>query len=134
MNTSRLIVAAVLALAGTTAHSADTLDKKTEENEARLARMLEGRTVGEPVSCITLLRPYELEVIEGVAVVYDSGDTLYVARPTDPKALGRDDVVIIDRYGSQLCNTDMFRTVDRNGGYVTGVVFLGKFAPYRKQD
>jgi hypothetical protein len=136
MNISRLIIAAAgLALAGASVHSADKPDKKVEANEARLAKMLEGRTAGEPVTCIPLLlRSNELEVIEGVALVYDSGDTFYVARPTDPRMLRRDDVVIMDRYGSQLCNTDVVRTVDRNNGFMTGVVFLGKFTPYKKPD
>jgi hypothetical protein len=131
MNTSRLIiVAAMLALAGAAARSAD----KTEKNEARLAQMLEGRTAGEPVSCIPLMKSNRLEVIEGVAMVYDLGDTLYVARPTDPKMLRRDDIIVIDRFGSQLCHTDVVRTVDRSGGYFTGVVFLDKFVPYKKQQ
>jgi len=130
----RLIAAATaFVLAGATAHSADKVDKTTQENEAKLAKMLEGRTAGESVSCIPVLRPNQFQVIEGVALVYDSGDTVYVSRPTDPDTLRRDDVMIIDRHTSQLCNTDVVRTVDRNGGYFTGVVFLGKFVPYRKQ-
>ena len=137
MNTSRLIIAtAVLALAGAAAHSADKTvkpDKKTEKNEAKLAQRLEGRVAGEPVSCIPLIQSNRLEVIEGVALVYDSGDTLYVARPKDPETLRRDDILVIDRFGSQLCDTDVVRTVDRNGGYMTGVVFLKKFVPYKKQ-
>jgi hypothetical protein len=134
MNTSRLIAAAaVLALAGA-AHAADKVDKKLEKNQARLAQMLEGRAAGEPVSCIPLVKSNRLEVIEGVALVYDSGDTLYVGKPKDPTTLGRDDIVVIDRFGSQLCDTDIVRTVDRNGGYFTGVVFLNKFVPYKKKS
>jgi hypothetical protein len=133
MNTSRLIIAAaVLALAGAV-HSADKVDKKTEKNEVRLEKMLEGRMAGEPVSCIPMLQSSRLEVIDGVALVYDSGDTLYVGRPTDPTMLGHDDIVVIDRFGGQLCNTDIVRTIDRHGGFMTGVVFLKKFVPYKKQ-
>ncbi len=131
MNTSRLILAAaMLALAGAAAHSAD----KNEKSEARLAAMLEGRTPGEPVSCVPAFRSDKLEVIEGVALVFDAGDVLYVARPTQPNTLRRDDIIVIDRFGGQLCHNDVVRTVDRNGGYFTGVVFLEKFVPYRKQN
>jgi len=134
MNTSRLIIAsAVLALAGA-AYSADKVDKFTEKNEARLAERLAGRTAGEPVDCIPLMRSNELEVIEGVGLVYESGDILYLARPTDANKLSGNDVVLMDRYGSQLCYTDVVRTVDRLGGYYTGSVFLGKFIPYKKQE
>ena len=133
MNASRLIIAAaVLALAGM-AHSSDKVDKRTAKNEATLAQMLEGRTPGEAVSCIPLFKSERLQVIEGVALVYDAGDTIYVGRPTDPKMLDRDDVMVIERFGGQLCNTDVVRTIDRNGGYMTGVVFLTKFVPYKKQ-
>jgi hypothetical protein len=128
--TKWFIAAAVLALVGATAHSAG----KSEKNEARLAQMLEGRTAGEPVTCIPAPRGARLEIIEGVAMVYKSGDTLYVARPTNPEALDRDDILVVDRFAGQICHTDIVRTVDRTGGYFTGVVFLGKFVPYRKRN
>ena len=123
-------IAAVSALALTgAAASAETL---AEKGEARHARMLEGRTAGEPVSCISTPRSNKLEVIEGVGVVYDAGDTIYVSRASDPKQLGRMDVVIVDRFGSQLCKTDVNRTVDRYQGHVTGVLFLSDFVPFTK--
>jgi hypothetical protein len=125
---SWFIAAAALALTAA-AHSAG----KAEAGESKLARMLEGRTAGEPVSCIPSFKGTRFEVIEGIGMVYKSGDTIYVARPTNPESLGRDDVLVIDRLGSQVCNTDIVRTIDRTGGYFTGVVFLGKFVPYTKQ-
>lgn len=124
-----VLAAAVLSFAAATAQSASG---RAEKNEARLAEMLQERSAGEPVSCITTTRSDKLQVIEDVALVYDGGDVIYVARPTDPKVLGRDDVVVINRFGGQLCNTDIIRTVDRTGGYHTGVLFLEKWVPYRK--
>ena len=133
MNLSRLIISAsVLSLAGAAANTAEKVDKDTEKNQARLAAMLEGRTAGEPVSCIPLQRLHELQVMSGVGLVYDSGDIIYVSRPSHPEDLRRNDVVIIDRHTSQLCNSDIIKTVDRDVGFVTGVVFLGKFVPYKK--
>jgi hypothetical protein len=130
MKTLSLILAgSALALAGITAASAAT----PAENEAKLARMLEGRTAGEPVSCISALNSNRIEVIEDVGIVYDAGETIYVARPTNPDALGRNDVVVIDRHGGQLCTSDVIRTVVRYQGYTTGAVFLDKFVPYTKR-
>jgi len=123
-----ILTGAALALAGTTAASAGN----AEENEAKLARMLEGRTAGEPVSCISALNSNRIEVIEHVGIVYDAGRTIYVARPTDPRQLGRNDIVVIDRFGGQLCHNDVVRTVDRYQGYTTGAVFLEEFVPYTK--
>lgn len=133
MNTTRLsIAAAVLVFAGATAYSADK-PTRAEKNEAKLAEMLKGRTAGEPVSCVPALKSNGLQIIEGLAMVYDSGDVLYVSRPTHANMLSDDDIVVIERTGGQLCNTDIIRTIDRTGGFHTGVVFLGKFVPYRKQ-
>ena len=124
-----LLAGAALALAGTTA----ALAKSAEENEAKLARMIEGRTAGEPVNCISALQSNRIEVIEHVGIVYDAGNTIYVARPTDPRQLGRDDVVVIERFGGRLCANDVIRTVDRYQGFTTGAVFLDEFVPYTKQ-
>ena len=124
-----VLASAALLLSGATAASAET---PAERGEAQLARMLEGRTAGAPVSCITTTRSNKMEVIDGVAVVYDAGKTIYVSRATDPKSLGPWDVPVIERFGSQLCKTDIMRTVDRSGGFLSGIVFLNDFVPYTK--
>jgi len=129
MKTLSLILAGTaLALSGATA----ALARNAEQNEAKLARMLEGRTAGEPVTCISAFNSNRIEVIEHVGIVYDAGSTIYVARPTNPESLGRNDVVVIDRHGGQLCTLDVIRTVDRYQGFTTGAVFLDKFVPYTK--
>ena len=129
MKTLSLILAGTaLALTGSTA----VLARSAEESEAKLARMLEGRTAGEPVTCISALNSNRIEVIEHVGIVYDAGATIYVARPSNPDSLGRNDIVVIDRHGGQLCNTDVIRTVDRYQGFTTGAVFLDNFVPYTK--
>lgn len=125
-----LLAGAALALSGAAAASAETLAQK---GEAKLARMLEGRVAGEPVSCISATQSHRLEVIEHVGIVYDAGKTIYVSRPTEPKSLGPWDVPVIERFGSQLCKTDVIRTVDRSNGFYTGPVFLNAFVPYTKQ-
>ena len=134
MNTSRLLIAAVvLMFAGAAAHSADK-PTRAEKNEARLAELIKDRTAGEPVGCIPEFQSSRLEVIEGVALVYGSGKTLYVAKPDRPDTVQWDDIMIVKRTGGQLCNTDIVRTVDRTSGFTTGVVFLNKFVPYSKPD
>lgn len=130
MKTIAMILAgAALAATGATSVAAKTL---AEKGEARLARMLEGRTAGEPVQCINALRDNRLQVIEHVGVVYDAGKTIYVSRPTDPRQLGRMDAVVIERFGGKLCKQDVRRTVDRYQGDITGPVFLQDFVPYTK--
>ena len=94
--------------------------------------MLEGRTAGKPVSCIPAQISDRLRVIDETAVVYDGGRTVYVARPRDPKTLDSDDILVINRFGSQLCKQDVIRTIDRTSGFMTGIVFLGDFVPYSR--
>ena len=131
MKTLALILAgAALALTGTTAATAET---RAERAEAKLARMLEGRTAGEPVKCISAMRSNRIQVIEHIGLVYDAGDTIYVARTTDPDSLDYWEVPVIDRFGSQLCSNDIMRTVDRSGGYITGPLFLEDFVPYTRR-
>jgi hypothetical protein len=130
MKLATLLAGVALALTGATAASAGKL---ADRGEAKLARMLEGRVAGEPVKCINGLRNNRVQVIEEVGLVYDAGDTIYVSRPTDPKALGRTDIVMTDQFGSQLCTHDVRRTVDRYQGYVTGPIFLQDFVPYTKR-
>jgi hypothetical protein len=124
-----ILAGAALALSGATAVSAKSL---AEKNEARLARMLEGRVAGEPVTCINAFRSNDIHVLEKVGIVYDAGNTVYVARLTDPDMIDAWDVPVIERFGGQLCTTDIIRTVDRSSGFFTGAVFLEDFVPYRR--
>jgi len=124
-----LLAGAALAFSGATAATAET---RTEKGEAKLAKILEGRIAGEPVQCISALRSNRIRVIEHVGLVYDAGDTIYVARAENPDSLGYWDVPVIERFGSQLCSNDIMRTVDRSGGYITGPLFLNDFVPYRR--
>jgi len=115
------------------AASAGPVPSYREQGEARLARMLEGRTAGEPVSCISTMSPNGLEVIDGVALVYKAGKTIWVARPVDPAMLGRNDALVMDRFSaSRLCVQEQIHTIDRYDHYHTGVVFLQDFVPYTK--
>lgn len=122
---------AVPAYAGADAHAGHKLTT-AEKGEAKLAKLLAGRTAGKPVSCITTLNSSDLQVIDETALVYKAGKTIYVARPSHPKQLRRDDILVTKRTGSQLCTNDSIRTVDRSGGFSTGAVFLDHFVPYTK--
>ena len=82
--TVMILAGAALALTGATAVSAET---RAEKAEAELAQLLEGRTAGEPVKCITAHNSNRIRVMEHVGIVYDAGNTIYVARTTDPNAL-----------------------------------------------
>jgi hypothetical protein len=129
---ARRTLCTALAFAAALAGCAHTEGTRQEREEARLAKLLEGRVPGKPESCITALSDNRLQFYDRTAVVYDAGDTIWVSRPTDPRSLDTRDVVVIRRTGSQLCKQDIIRTVDRTSGITTGVVFLENFVPYRR--
>jgi hypothetical protein len=100
--------------------------------EQRLEQLLEGREAGKPTSCISLASSRDLEIIDGVALVYRSGSTLYVNRPRNPEDLDSDDILVTRPSGSQLCRLDMVHMVDRTSFFIRGIINLGDFVPYRK--
>ncbi len=100
--------------------------------EQRLEKLLEGRVAGKPTTCISTSDTRDMEIIDGVALVYRSGSTLYVNRPKNPEDLDSDDILVIRPTGSQLCRLDMIHTVDRIGHFTTGFINLNDFVPYRR--
>lgn len=111
-------------------------DDKPEMNkgEKKLAKLLEGRVAGEAKSCIRDRPVRSFQVIDGTAIVYRIGSTIWVNRTKNPDSLDDNDALVFRRYGSQICSTDIVSTIDRLGGFYTGNVFLDKFVPYRKAE
>jgi hypothetical protein len=106
---------------------------QVEKGEAQLARIIDGRTPGTPVKCISTLttRRNALQVIDGVGVVFNDGRTIYVARATEPDKLRWTDNAGVDRVlSTRLCSTDRIWTHDRYTGALTAVVALTDFVPY----
>jgi hypothetical protein len=102
--------------------------------EAKLAKMLAGRSAGEPVNCISLSNIYSSEIIDHTAIVYKTiGGKFYVNTPRFGQAsLDDDDLLITKTSGSQLCSLDNIQLFDRGARFVTGFVGLGDFIPYTK--
>ena len=100
--------------------------------EEKLAKQLEGRVAGEPVSCISLTTSRESEIIDNTAIVFGRGNTIYVNRPANPESLDSDDIMVTRPTGSQLCNLDIVRMHDRSAGFYSGFVNLERFVPYRR--
>ncbi len=100
--------------------------------EEQLAKLLEGRVAGEPVSCIPLHRTSSSRIIDNTAIVYDSGRTIYVNRPRQPQSLDSDDVMVTRLHSSQLCRLDSVRLHDRSGFFYSGFVALEDFVPYTR--
>mgnify|MGYP001764988472 CR=1 FL=1 len=124
------IAAATLAAAVMAGPAIQAKPKLTPEEE--LAKMLEGREAGKPVSCISTYSTRNLRILDKTALVYDAGGVIYVNRPRNPEVLDDDDVLVTRQNGSQLCRLDMVSLHERTGLWYRGFVSLGDFVPYRK--
>jgi hypothetical protein len=101
--------------------------------EQQLAKELQGRVAGEPVDCISLHRIRSSRIIDDTAIVYDAGGTIYVNRPrSGAESLDKWDTMVTRLHSSQLCSIDTVKLVDSSSRFMTGLVFLGDFVPYRK--
>ena len=121
------LAATVALLAGPALQARDKLSP-----EQRLEKMLEGREAGKPISCISTWSSHSLQILDKTALVYDTGNVIYVNRPANADMLDDDDVLVIRMTGSQLCRLDSVSLHDRGGGFYRGFVNLNDFVPYRR--
>jgi hypothetical protein len=129
----KLAIAATFAV-GAAMLAAPAVDARTKlTGEQRLAKMLEGREAGKPVSCIPYSQTQDTTVIDKTAIVYRVGTTLYVNRPTNVDRLTDDDIMVTKLYSSQLCSVDTIQLHDRNANHMwNGFLALNEFVPYGK--
>jgi hypothetical protein len=103
--------------------------------EEKLAKLLDGRVAGEPQSCIRTLGSRNLSQIDGTALTYRDGDTVWVNYTRNPDSIDDRDIMVIDRFsGSSLCRTDQVKLVDRVNGFLSGILLLDEFVPYKKVE
>lgn len=126
----KIAIAAVTAAAMLSGPALEARTKLTPEQE--LAKMLEGREAGKPVSCISTSMLHSVRILDDTALVYDAGSVIYVNRPRNPEVLDDDDVLVTKQHGSQLCRLDMVSLHERTGMWYRGFVALEDFVPYRK--
>ncbi len=107
-------------------------DKNPARGEAALAKILKDRVAGKPVSCLPLSNIGSSQIVNGTAIVYQSGGTLYVNRPGNADTLSDDDILVTRTTIGELCRMDAVNLVSRTGHYQHGFVVLNQFVPYAK--
>lgn len=118
---------ASLAIASTASAAANT-------DEAALSRLLAGRTAGHPVKCLTLRHVRSSRLFDGSAIVFESGGTLYLNRPTaGAELLDADKAILTNSVTGQICSGETVQLFDTASGVQSGSAFLGEFIPYRKR-
>ncbi|MGB3379703.1 hypothetical protein [Allopontixanthobacter sediminis] len=128
-------VAALSVLAVPAAVHAAQEDKqpRNAEGEAELAKLLEGRTMGEPRKCLGDSERRNMQVIDDTAFVFRDGDTLYVNRPDNASFLDEFDVPVFRVFGSELCRLDQVEMRSRGSGIGGPVLILQDFIPYTRE-
>lgn len=126
---SALLLSAALLATGVQAQAAS---KPRETGEEKLAKAIEGRIAGKPVSCINFRDIRSSRIISGTAIIYEGNNgTLYVNRPASGASTLRDGDALVTRTSlSQLCNVDIVRLLDTSSRFERGSVGLGEFVPY----
>lgn len=103
--------------------------------DAQLADLLKGRVAEAPVSCITPMMNSSQQIVSGRAIVWRVGSKLYVNVPRGrADTLRDDDVLITQQWGSQLCRNDQVRLLNPMSRIPGGILLLGDFVPYVKND
>lgn len=108
----------------------ETRSSGNEAGEAELAKLLEGRTIGEPERCLTQSQRRSMQIIDHTAFVFRDGDTIYVNRPNGANFLDNFDVPVFRIFGSDLCRLDQVELRDRSTSIGGPIVSLNDFVPY----
>lgn len=134
-----LIASAALALIASPVLARDEPQEQAKpeqdmtKGEKELAKLLEGRVAGEPVTCIRTFPSQNFRIIDETALVYGRGDTIYVNRTRHPDDIDDDEILVVrPTSASQLCRLDNVTMVDRFSHMFSGVIFLDQFVPYTK--
>lgn len=131
MSLKHVVGATLIAASLLAAPTVNARQKLTGEQQ--LAKILDGRVAGKPVSCIPLNQTHNTQVIDKTAIVYRIGSTYYVNRPNNAESLDSDDILVTKLYSSQLCRLDTVQLRDRTTPNMwNGFVGLQDFVPYTK--
>jgi hypothetical protein len=100
--------------------------------EAKLAKILAGRTAGQPIRCLDTTQRRNMEVVDRTAMVFKDGDTYYVNRPAGVRFLTWSDVPVFRVWGSQVCSKDLVHLRDTATWMQGATMVMGEFVPYRR--
>lgn len=105
---------------------------RADRGEAKLAKVLQGRTAGKPVRCLDMSQRRDMQVIDHTALIFRDGDTYYVNRPDGVNFLSWSDVPVFKIWGDQLCSKDLVRLRDSATLMPGATMIMGEFVPYRR--
>ena len=107
----------------------------TADAQAELARELDGRVAGDPVSCLNQRDIRGNRSVGEAVLLFDGpGDLVYVNRPPGGcPSLDHGRALSTRTMGTRLCRGDLARVFDPTSGIEYGGCSLGDFVPYRRE-
>lgn len=109
-------------------------EPRLSDREARdLARALDGKVPGEPVSCVSAMRSDDLRALGDNTLIYRFSKDLVYRNTLEGACTGLSmgDTLVMRRTTNQYCRGDIATVVNLQSGAQTGSCSLGDFVPYR---
>ncbi|MBO9574163.1 MAG: hypothetical protein J7494_00360 [Sphingobium sp.] len=105
------------------------LDPKEAQD---LAKALDGKVAGKPVSCVSLLNGTNLRPVGNRTLLYRVNKKLTYRNDLNGACYGlRDgDTLVMHVYSSQYCRGDIAHVINLTSGIMSGSCVLGDFVPY----
>ena len=99
---------------------------------ADLAAILDGRSAGVPVRCLDRQGIDGPQIVDARTLIYrENRRRLWVnTLPAACPALRRDSYLIVQMYGSQLCENDRFQAAQSTDVVPGPICRLGRFVPW----
>ena len=116
------------------AMSGETI-KLNDDQQAKLDQRLEGRTAGEPRSCIGFNDQREMKVISDDILIFGSSrnaKTIYVNKPYGGCYNADRNVLSYSRPTASLCKGEAITLIDSSTRMAIGSCSFGEFVPYTK--
>ncbi|WP_168727262.1 MULTISPECIES: hypothetical protein [Sphingomonas] len=124
----------VVSCAETPRQQSAVADQKAAD-QTKLARLLQGYTPGEPVTCLPQQSGQYRTTGVGDTLLYSNGGrVIYRNDTTGCSGVERGDVLLTRTNQSRLCRGQIASTFDAISRNPTGSCSFGDFIPYRKNQ
>ena len=109
----------------------------SEKDQAKFDKLVDGRTAGEPVSCISRVDQSKMTAIGDKYLVYrrsSNPKTIYVNEPYGGCRNANHYALVTRRFSSQLCRGEIAQVKDLTSGMFVDSCSFSDFVPYTKTE
>jgi hypothetical protein len=107
----------------------------TDKQQEKLDMRLDGRTAGEPRTCINHSDQRNMTVVSDDILIFGSSRnarTIYVNKPYGGCRNADRNILSYSRPTSSLCRGEIVQLIDNTSGMAMGSCAFGEFVPYTK--